>query len=266
MTRRPLRRAALLSGLLALALTACGGGSDAEPSAEGLQLITPGVLTVCSDIPYEPFEFEDASSPIGFSGFDIELIQAIAATGDLEVAVVVSGFDGLTSGATMAAGTCDLAISAMTITEERAEQIDFSEPYYDAVQSLLVFGRDDLTSIEDLVEGVKVGVQSATTGEEYANANVPGAEIVSYENEGDLMTALAAGTVDAVLQDLPVNANFAQNNEGAEIVETYDTQESYGIALQKDRGDGLLEFINAGLASVREDGTYDGLFTKYFGS
>ena len=250
--------------VLALALTACGGA--AEVATGDLQLVTPGTLTVCSDLPYEPFEFEDPSAPSGFSGFDIELIEAIAATGDLDIAVIVSGFDGLTSGATMAAGTCDLAISAMTITPERQQQIDFSDPYFDAVQSLLVGPGSTVTGIADLVAGARVGVQSGTTGESYAQENVPGAEIVSYENEGDLLTALTAGTVDAVLQDLAPNANYVDGNPGAAVVETYDTQESYGIAMQKDRGDGLLEFINAGLAAVREDGTYDTIYDKYFGN
>jgi polar amino acid transport system substrate-binding protein len=214
----------------------------------------------------EPFEFEDPSSPIGFSGFDIELIQAIAATGDLEVAVIVSGFDGLTSGATMAAGTCDLAISAMTITEERAQQIDFSEPYFDAVQSLLVPTGSAITGIGDLGAGVRVGVQSGTTGEAYATENAPEAEITSFENEGDLTTALVAGSIDAILQDLDPNLQFTRDNEGFEVIETYDTDESYGIAFEKDRGDGLLDFVNAGLASVREDGTYDTIYQKYFGA
>lgn len=251
--------------VLALALTACGGG-EAEVATGDLQLVTPGTLTVCSDIPYEPFEFEDPSAPSGFSGFDIELIEAIAATGDLDIAVIVSGFDGLTSGATMAAGTCDLAISAMTITPERQQQIDFSDPYFDAVQSLLVGPGSTITGIADLIEGLRVGVQSGTTGEAYATDNVPGAEIVSFENEGDLLTALTAGSVDAVVQDLAPNANYVDGNPGSVVIETYDTQESYGIALQKDRGDGLLEFINAGLAAVREDGTYDTIFDKYFGN
>ncbi|MEY3020193.1 MAG: Glutamine-binding periplasmic protein precursor [Actinomycetota bacterium] len=261
------RSTAALVAALALTLAACGGGGDAAaPEAGELDLITPGTLTVCSDIPYEPFEFEDPSSPIGFSGFDIELIQAIAATGDLEVAVVVSGFDGLTSGATMAAGTCDLAISAMTITEERAQQIDFSEPYFDAVQSLLVPSGSAITGIGDLGAGVRVGVQSGTTGEAYATENAPEAEVTSFENEGDLTTALVAGSIDAILQDLDPNLQFTRDNAGFEVIETYDTDESYGIAFEKDRGDGLVAFVDAGLASVREDGTYDTIYQKYFGA
>lgn len=132
----------------------------------------------------------------------------------------------------MAAGTCDLAISAMTITPERAEQIDFSDVYYEAIQSLLVPEGSSISSIADLVAGVRVGVQSGTTGEDFATENVPGAEIVGFENPGDLLTALVAGTLDAVLQDAPVNEDHAASNATI-VVETYDTGESYGIAFEK---------------------------------
>jgi len=108
---------------------------------------------------------------------------------------------------------------------------------------------------------VRVGVQSGTTGEEYAQENVPGAEIVGFENPGDLLTALVAGTIDAVLQDAPVNEDHAAANPTV-VVETYDTGESYGIAFEK--GSALVAEVNAALATLRSDGTYDALFDKYF--
>jgi polar amino acid transport system substrate-binding protein len=242
-------RATALAAALTLTLAACGGGDDAA------------ALKVCSDIPYPPFEFVDESSPIGYSGFDIELIAAIAGELGREVEIVEAGFDALTSGAAMAAGQCEVAIAAMTITAERAEQIDFSDVYYEAIQSLLVPEGSAITSISGLVAGVRVGVQSGTTGEEYAQENVPGAEIVGFENPGDLLTALIAGTLDAVLQDAPVNENHASSNPTV-VVETYDTGESYGIAFAK--GDPLRAEVNAALAALRADGTYDALFDKYF--
>lgn len=249
----------------AMLLTACGEGNG-DTAAEGdLDLVSSGTLTVCSDVPFAPFEFEDPDSPIGYSGFDIDLIAEIAERLDLEVEVVATGFEGLTSGATMAAGTCDLAASAMTITEERAEQIDFSDPYYDAVQSLLVPEGSDLTGIDDLVEGVVVGVQSGTTGAAYAEENVPGAEIRSFENTGDLFVAMEAGQVDAIVQDLPVNVEFARNN-AAEVIQDFDTGESYGFAMEQGRGDDLVEAVNAALADIRADGTYDEIFDRYFGT
>ncbi|MEY3072801.1 MAG: hypothetical protein RLZZ353_997 [Actinomycetota bacterium] len=242
-------RAAASAAALSLVLVACGGDEAAGP------------LTVCSDIPYPPFEFEDASSDLGYSGFDIELIAAIGDELDREVEIVVTGFDALTSGTAMAAGTCELAISAMTITPERDEQIDFSDPYYEADQSLLVPNGSAIASIADLVAGVVVGVQTGTTGELYANDNVPGAEIRAFEGGGDLLTALAAGQVDAVIQDLPVNVEEAAKG-ATTVVETYPTGEFYGIAFEE--GSDLVGPVNEALAELREDGTYDALFQKYF--
>jgi len=248
--RHPFRTAAVASALL-LVLTACGGADESA-----------GPLKVCSDIPYEPFEFADPSSPIGYSGFDIELIAAVAAELGREVEIVEAGFDALTSGTAMVSGQCEVAIAAMTITAERAEQIDFSDVYYQSIQSLLVTDGSPITSIGDLVAGVVVGVQSGTTGEDYANEFVPGAEIRAFENPGDLLVAFGAGQLDAVLQDAPVNENYAAANP-ATVVETYDTGENYGIAFAK--GSPLVADVNAALATLRANGTYDALFTKYFG-
>lgn len=247
-------RAAAAAAALSLVIAACGGDdTSAAPAGE--------TLRVCSDIPYPPFEFEDADSPLGYSGFDIELIAAIGERLGRSVEIVETGFDALTSGTAMAAGTCDLAISAMTITPERAEQIDFSDPYYEADQSLLVPNGSSITSIADLVAGVVVGVQSGTTGEMYANDNVPGATIRAFEGGGDLLTALAAGQVDAVIQDLPVNVEEAGKGQSV-VVETYPTGEFYGIAFEK--GSDLVAPVNEALAALRADGTYDELFEKYF--
>lgn len=281
--RRSLRAVALAAAL-ALTLAACGGdddvtdeptddttdettddaGDDGEAAAE-LDLVTDGTLTVCSEVPYEPFEFEDPSAPSGYSGFDIDLMQEIADRNDLTLVVINTGFEGLTSGAEMAAGTCDVAASAITITPERAANVDFTDPYYSAIQSLLVPVGSDIASIDDLVEGVTVGVQSGTTGADYAEENVPGAEIRSYEGGGDLFTALEAGQIDAILQDEPVNANRADQDANVEVIETYDTGEDYGFALVQGRSDGLLALLNSSLDAMRADGFYDELFDRYFG-
>jgi len=284
--RRSLRAVALAAAL-ALTLAACGGDDDAtdeptdetteeteddagddaaeEDAAAALDLVADGTLTVCSEVPYEPFEFEDPDAPSGYSGFDIDLMQEIADRNDLDLVVVNTGFEGLTSGAEMAAGTCDVAASAITITEERAANVDFTETYYSAIQSLLVPVGSDITSIDDLVEGVTVGVQSGTTGADYAEENVPGAEIRSYEGGGGLFTALEAGQVDAILQDEPVNANRADQDDTVEVIETYDTGENYGFALVQGRTDDLLSLLNGSLDEMRADGFYDELFDSYFG-
>ncbi|GGI04417.1 transporter substrate-binding domain-containing protein [Egicoccus halophilus] len=295
--RATTRRAAAAAAALTLVLTACGddgdttdGGTtdapaetddgtdddaagdetddettetDGEAAAE-LELVQDGVLTVCSEVPYEPFQFEDPDHPTGYSGFDIEIAYEIAQDAGLDMEVVNTGFEGLTSGATMAAGTCDMAASAITITEERAEQIEFSEPYYESLQSLLVPADSEIASIEDLTEEYVVGVQSGTTGADYAEENVPGATITEFAGGGDLFTALAAGSIDAILQDEPVNRARAAQDEGIEVIEEYDTDETYGFAFEQDRPDELVQVVNDGIAQLREDGRYDELFEQYF--
>src|SRR5690625_687045 len=248
---------------LALSLSACGGnGDDAETeAADGMSLVNEGQLTVCSDIPYEPFEMEDEGG--GYTGFDIDLMTEIAAGMDLELSVQDSGFDALQSGAALAAGQCDIAASAMTITEERDENLDFSDPYYDSLQSLLVPTGADVTSIEDLA-GRQVGVQQGTTGKAYAEENAPeDAQLTDYPSDAELYTAIQAGNVEAVLQDLPVNITHTQEGE-YEIVEEYDTEEQYGFAVAEEGSEELLEQVNTQLQELRDNGTYDELYEQYF--
>lgn len=259
-------RARLPLALLAastLALTACGGSSDDSGGGgddAGLGLIQSGTLTVCSDIPYPPFEFEKDGE---YTGFDMDLMTEIASGLDLELEIKDVGFEGLQSGSALAAGTCDIGASAMTITEEREKNLDFSEPYYDSLQSLLVPKDSDITSIEDLA-GKTVGVQQGTTGQKYAQDNVPeDAEIKAYPSDAELFPALQSGGVDAVLQDLPVN--ILHTEEGAfTIVEEYDTDEQYGFAVKEEGSEELLKAVDKELASLRDSGKYQEIYDKYF--
>lgn len=256
------------------ALTACSGpatpASPAEtagsqPSAANLELVTAGTLTVCSDVPYAPFEDFDTSTPSGFTGFDIDTVGEIAKRLDLELAVLDSEFDALQSGTALAAGQCDLAASAMTITDERKANLDFADPYYDSLQSLLVRTDSGITKLADLA-GKRIGIQVGTTGKDYAQANAPAdAELVEYASDGDLWPALQAGNVDAILQDQPVNHEHEVADATYKIVETYQTNEQYGFALAKDKAPNLLSAINEQLAAMRADGTYDTIYATYFG-
>lgn len=269
MSSRPLHRTlALIPTLgLALALTACGGddsGSGTDSGSEGdsgLQTISSGTLTVCSDVPYPPFEDFDESSESGFKGFDIDIVQAIADGLELELAVKDSSFDALQSGQALNAGQCDMAASAMTITEERAANIDFSDGYYDSEQSLLVPEDSDIASIDDL-DGVKVGVQQGTTGKSYTEENASGADIVSFPSDAEMFTAIKAGQVDALLQDLPVNLDHEKAG-GFKVVETYSTDEQYGLAMKKGSTD-LVAAVNEQLQEMRDDGSYDEIYNTYF--
>jgi polar amino acid transport system substrate-binding protein len=261
---------ALVSTLaLATVLTACGsddGGSDSAGDSgsgddSGLTTVSSGTLTVCSDVPYPPFEDFDDTSESGFKGFDIDIVQAIADGLELELAVKDSSFDALQSGQALNANQCDMAASAMSITEERKAAIDFSDGYYDSEQSLLVAEDSDIASIDDL-DGVKVGVQQGTTGKVYAEENATGAELVSFPSDAEMFQAIKAGQVEALLQDLPVNINH-QDQGGFAVVETYSTDESYGLAMKKGNT-ALVDAVNEQLSEMREDGTYDEIYNTYF--
>jgi ABC-type amino acid transport substrate-binding protein len=249
-----------IAALSALALSACGGGSDSTSTDSGMNLVSEGTLTVCSDIPYPPFEFEGDNGE--YTGFDMDLIREIASGMGLEVSIQDVGFDGLQSGTVLAAKQCDLGASAMTITDERKQNLTFSDPYYDSLQSLLVPDGSKIAGIEDLA-GTDLGVQQGTTGEAYAREHAPEANIVSFPSDAELFPALQAGQVEAVLQDLPVNLGHTQ--EGAfTIAGTFETNESYGFAMSKTGSEELVTAVNEQLAALRENGKYQEIYDKYF--
>lgn len=244
--------------VLALALVATACGDDGGE----LGLVSDGTLTVCTDSPYPPMEFEVDGE---FTGFDIELMRAIAGELGLDLAVVNSGFDPITSGTAMQSGDCDIAAASITITDEREENIDFSDPYFVADQSLLVKKDAGISTIADL-DGRTIGVQSGTTGEAYAQDNAPsGATIQSYDNPGDIFLALEAGEIDAVLQDIVVNADRLLNDDTVTLAETYPTDENYGFATKEEGAEELMSRVNEALEALRDDGTYDTIYDEWFG-
>ncbi|HEX6876767.1 MAG TPA: basic amino acid ABC transporter substrate-binding protein [Nocardioidaceae bacterium] len=244
--------------LLAAGLSACGGGGDS--GSGDLGLLQSGSLTVCSDVPYPPFDVQKGST---YTGFDGDLVAAMAKNMDLKVVLKDSSFDGLQSGLSLNSNQCDMVSSAMTITPEREKNIDFSKPYYDSKQSLLVPKGSDIKSIDDLA-GKKVGVQQGTTGKTYTEENAPSStQVVSFPSDGEMFPAIKAGQVDALLQDLPVNLDHTKGGDFT-IVETYDTGEQYGFAVREKGSEPLLKEINKQLQKLRDDGTYDKLYNKYF--
>lgn len=260
-------RARVLAGILvasALVLTSCGssddGGDGDGASSDEFTLVSEGSLTVCSDVPYAPFEIEKGGD---YTGFDIDLMTEIANGLGLDLVVKDIGFDGLQSGAALAAGQCDIGASAMTITEEREKNLDFSEPYYDSLQTLLVPTDSQIKSIDDLA-GKKVGIQQGTTGAAYAKENVPeGTKLVTFPSDAELYQSIKSGGIDAVLQDIPVNVAHTESGD-FEIVQEFDTNEKYGFAVKEEGSEALLEAVNEQLAKLKDDGTYDELYDKYF--
>jgi polar amino acid transport system substrate-binding protein len=153
----------------------------------------------------------------------------------------------------------------VSIKPERVEQVDFSDPYFDSGQSLLIRAADAGTyeTLADLA-GERIAVQAGTTGETYANENKPeGAEIVSFEDADGMFGAIASGDVAAVLQDLPVNAQRAKQDSTFALTGSFPTDEQYAFAVEK--GDtAMVEFLNSGLEALRADGRFDEIYGTYF--
>ncbi len=154
----------------------------------------------------------------------------------------------------------------MTITPARQKVMAFSDGYYDADQSLLVAADSGITNLAG-TSGKKIGVQDGTTGQDYANANAPSdAKIVVFKDDGTMWTALKGGQIDGILQDLPVNIDH-QNDPKVPgqftVVETYKTGEQYGLAMSLDNST-LLDAVNAELATMKSDGTYQTIYDQYF--
>jgi polar amino acid transport system substrate-binding protein len=231
----------------------------AAPAAAGK------VLVVGTDAAYAPFESQDEKGEI--VGFDIEVVKAIAAKAGLEVKFVNTPWEGIFNA--LAQGDRDLLVSAITITDERRQTMDFSAPYFDAHQLIAVKGDSQIARFEDL-KPLKVGVQTGTTGDEVVT-NLLGKDstaIKRFESTPLALKELEAGGVDAVVADNGVVVHYVANNQGAQfktVNDTAFTPEQYGIAVKKGNAE-LLEKINKGLADIRADGTYDKIYASVFGA
>ena len=259
----------------ALALSACGsetgGGSPSgttgasASAAGGVKLVQPGKLTVCTNIPYEPFQFKDDSGKI--VGFDVDIVDLAAKKLGVTQNIVDIDFAVIKSGAAMAAGKCDVAAAGMTITPERKQNIDFSDPYFDATQALLAKKGTGAKSLDDVkAKNLKLGAQASTTGLDYVKKQ--GFNPTEYADSAKELLALQAGQADVIVQDLPVVLTWLKKPEIAEkfeLVASLDTGEQYGIGLKKGADPTLLKTINEEIAKAKQDGTYEKIYVKWFG-
>ncbi|WP_205843904.1 transporter substrate-binding domain-containing protein [Nakamurella deserti] len=244
--------------------TTAGAASPEDIAAATASLIAPGSLTVCTHLPYAPFQSNDDSGKA--VGFDIDMMDLVAEQLGVTQAIVDTPFEGIKSGQDMATGKCDIAAAGMTITEERSKVILFSEPYFDATQALLVRSADQISSLEDL-RGKRLGAQAATTGLDYANANKDqyGYEIVEYTDLAAEQQALTTNQIDAAINDLPVWSEFIKGSGGsAKIAAQFDTGEQYGFGM-KLGNDALKAVVDSTIAAARADGTYDELYAQWIG-
>ncbi len=258
---------AVSTALLLGATTGCATltGSDGSAVAEESQpnLVKDGVLTVCTDMPYEPFEFEKAGVP---TGFDVDLVRHVADRLRLDLDMVDTAFDDIASGESLNKRRCDVAISAMTITGERARVLNFSSPYFDAAQAMVVRKGSGLTGLGDLA-GKKIGVQGGTTGELYVTDNAPDdAQVTAFEDAEAMGAAMENGQVVATVYDNTVVGDVIEANPDLEVATEFDTGEQYGMAVRRNGNVELLQVINDELANLKQDGGYDEIYATWFGA
>ncbi|MGA8209885.1 MAG: basic amino acid ABC transporter substrate-binding protein [Nocardioidaceae bacterium] len=255
-------RSSAVSVVALLALAACGSSESATTSS-GADIVNEGKLTVCSSLPYKPFEFQQSGEIVGF---DVDLMKEVAKSLDLEVKYLITPFEGIQSGQALNTGQCDIAAAGMTITDARAKVIDFSDPYFDATQALLVQKKDSYDSLESLA-GKRIGVQTGTTGEIYTKENAPeSAKIVVFEDLGLETAAIKTGQVDAIVQDNGPLLDYAKANPDTKVTTEFDTGEQYGFGLKKGDSAELMKTTNETIKKLKDSGKYDTIYKKWFGA
>jgi glutamine transport system substrate-binding protein len=217
-------------------------------------------ITVATDTNFPPFAFKGKSGQ--HTGFDVELWDAIAKVVGLEYELQPMDFNGIIPG--LQTKQLDVGIAGITIKPERAEVVDFSDPYYDAGLLILVKNdTTDITAIEDL-KGRVVSTKLGTTSEDFAKKNAAAQEVKLFPNNDAMFLELMSGGADAVIFDSPVIAEFMRTaGQGqVKVVGPLYMGQSYGIAFPK--GSELVPKVNAALKQLREDGTYNDLYRKWF--
>ncbi|HHW17883.1 MAG TPA: basic amino acid ABC transporter substrate-binding protein [Firmicutes bacterium] len=227
-------------------------------------------LVAVGECTFAPFEFIDEKTGKP-AGFDVELIQAIAEASGFEVEYKNLDWNSLIPA--LNNKEADLVVSGMTITDERALQVTFSDPYFTSGQAWAVKEGSPIKTISDLA-GKTVAVQNNTTGDyaaqkldaRFKEEKKPGLIIKRFDNAADVFNELKAGGVDAIISDLPVIREYLKNHPEDKLIipEPAFTVEYYGIAMRKQDKD-IHELINKGLAKIKASGKHDEIYQKYFG-
>lgn len=215
-------------------------------------------LVVGTNAEFPPFEYIEQGNIVGF---DVELMNEISKIIGKKVEFKNMAFDSLLIA--MQTGKINCIISGMTATDERRQHVNFSEPYFVSKQAVIVPENSDIQKFEDL-KGKKIGVVIGYTGDMVVTDMYKDTSAITrYEATGQAIMALTAGKVDATVLDMEPAKEYVANNEGIKVLDTALAEEEYSIALPKDNT-ALLEEINNALKTLKENGTYDKIYAKYF--
>ena len=246
-----------MAALMAFAALVAGcGGADKKADGEK-------VLKVGTNADFAPFEFQGENGG-EYQGFDMDLIRAVGKEMGYKVEISNVNFDGLIPA--LEAGNIDICVSGMTINDERKEKVIFSDPYYKSGLSIIVAKDNNaIQSFKDL-KGKKVAVQIGTTSAAEVK-KIDGVEVKEFNSSADTFMELRAKGVDAVVNDRPVNDYYIVQSGEANVKALPDllTSEDYGMAMNKKNTE-LQAKVNEALKKLHQNGEYDKIFTKWFGS
>jgi polar amino acid transport system substrate-binding protein len=279
--------AMLLAGMMAVSLAACGGSSsastapaeteaetEAEVTEEGtteaeapaeageetaaITTVEEGVLHMATNAAFPPYEM--ISDDGGFEGIDVEIATEIANKLGLELVVDDMEFGSVIT--SVQSGKSDIAMAGLTVTEERKQNVDFTESYATGIQVIIVPEDSDILTVDDLANDKMIGVQDGTTGYIYCSDDYGEDHITSYTNGAMAIEALKGGKVDAVVIDNEPAKAFVAANEGLKILDTEYIVENYAIGISKDNS-GLRDAVNNALTELIADGTVQQIVDKY---
>lgn len=267
-TRAFLKTAGLIT--VGLVIAACGKKEEAAPAAQAPASAPPApppakVVVVGTDAAYAPFELQNEKGEI--VGLTIDVVTAVAKKAGFEVKFVNTPWEGIFNA--LQQGDRDMLASSITITDERKQTMDFTNPYFDAYQLIAVKESSKVAKFDDLKK-LKVGVQTGTTGDEVVTKLLGknSTNVKRFESTPLALKELESGGVDAVVADNGVVINYVTNNPAAKFKTVSDkafVPEQYGFAVKKGNAE-LLGKLNKGLADIKADGTYDQIYAKYFGA
>lgn len=238
--------ALVMVAVLAVAMAGCGKKSDK--------------YLIATDTTFAPFEFEDESG--NMVGIDLDLLKAIAEDQGFEYELQVLGFSAAVTA--LEAGQCDGVIAGMSITDERAQKYDFSDPYYDSGVGMGVLSSSTIAAYEELA-GQTVAAKVGTEGCSFAEsiADQYGFEVVQYEDSSSMYQAVLSGNAVACFEDYPVMGYEISRGMDLKMPLPMEAGNSYGFATMKAAQPELVEKFNAGLANLKASGKYDEILNTY---
>ena len=226
----------LLVAACSVSLVACGGKKEEEKKAE-----EDKTLVMATNAEFPPYEYYEGEEVVGI---DVDIAKAVAEELGMELKIEDMAFDSVIPA--VSSGKADIALAGLTVTDERKENLNFTDTYAKATQVIIVKEDSAIAGPDDL-EGKKIGVQLGTTGDLYAS-DIKDAEVEQYNKGFEAVQATMQGKIDAVIIDSEPAKEFVAEAEGLKILDEAFTEEEYAIGIAKDN-DELLEKVNKALKS-----------------